>query len=526
MHTALYRKMRPKNFESVIGQIPIITTLQNQLKNETLSHAYLFCGTRGTGKTSTAKIFARAVNCNHSSETGEPCNQCEPCLDILAERNLNVVEIDAASNNGVDNIRDLREEVKYPPSSGKYKVYIIDEVHMLTTAAFNALLKTLEEPPEHIIFILATTDPQKIPATILSRCQRYDFKRVNRQTMCQTLASYMQSEGVKVELSALEYISSVSDGAMRDALSILDQCISLYGNEIISLQNAQSLLGAMDLNSIFLYTDALINKDASKALQIIAQASKEGRDFSRFTADIITHLRNILVASQINEHNEILDYSAETMARFKEQGTRVTPETLVSYIMDMSELQNQLKYSSQERLMLEIFTVKMSAAIKMTECKPVETVDVNEVVRQPMPTESSTVVVDNVDTATGNLLGNKAVVVEVASVEPSNFTDIEDNWNDFCRSIGGLLNSMLSLCKVKSGDGITIACNNNGSLMYIKDHKDKIEKAMKEFFNLPEEPSIVIISDEGYNEASAKTADADEFKDSIQSKVNMQITFE
>jgi len=352
MYTALYRKKRPTSFAAVVEQSHIVTTLTNQLRRGQISHAYLFCGTRGTGKTTTAKIFARAVNCPSSVETGEPCNDCDTCKDILADRNLNVIEIDAASNNGVDNIRDLREEVKYPPSQGAYKVYIIDEVHMLTTAAFNALLKTLEEPPDHVIFILATTDPQKIPATILSRCQRYDFKRITRQGMVSALHKIMESDNHPVETDALEYIASVSDGAMRDALSILDQCLALGGE--LTLAKVQDLLGAVDQQSLFDYTAALIANNTDDALQIITQASKEGRDLSRFLADIIRHLRNILVAAQISDKSDILDYAPETIARFREQGGLISPIALIDYIKDFSEQQNQLLYSSQERLMLEV----------------------------------------------------------------------------------------------------------------------------------------------------------------------------
>ncbi|MCL2014988.1 MAG: DNA polymerase III subunit gamma/tau, partial [Defluviitaleaceae bacterium] len=339
MYTALYRKKRPKNFNSVIGQKAIVATLKNQLHMQRISHAYLFSGTRGTGKTSTAKIFARALNCPQSQTLGEPCNECEICTDILAERSLNVIEIDAASNNGVDNIRELREEVKYPPATGTHKVYIIDEAHMLTVAAFNALLKTLEEPPQHVIFILATTDPQKVPATILSRCQRYDFKRISKADMVETLLDYMAADNVTIEKPALEYIASVSDGAMRDALSILDQCLSLYitaENSVITLTQAQNLLGAVDQNTLFEYTNALFSKNTQKALEIIANAFNEGRDLARLIADIIQHLRNVLVATQIT-NNDILDCSQETLQLYKNQAQN--PMQLIAYIREFSEFQ-------------------------------------------------------------------------------------------------------------------------------------------------------------------------------------------
>ena len=235
-YTALYRKFRPQTFESVIGQEHIVRTLKNQMKTGRVSHAYLFCGTRGTGKTSTAKIFARAINCTNPTADGEPCNECAVCKDILAGRSVNVIEIDAASNNGVDNIREIREEVKYPPTQGKYKVYIIDEVHMLSAAAFNALLKTLEEPPAHVIFILATTDPQKVPATILSRVQRFDFRRITTETIAQTLMGYLKEEGQQATPEAVRYVAHLGDGSMRDSLSILDQCLAFFSGEEVTLE--------------------------------------------------------------------------------------------------------------------------------------------------------------------------------------------------------------------------------------------------------------------------------------------------
>ena len=522
MHTALYRKKRPQTFKDVIGQESIITTLQNQLRSNTVSHAYLLCGTRGTGKTTSAKIFARAVNCPYSAELGDPCNTCEACTDILAERSLNVIEIDAASNNGVDNIRDLREEVKYPPSFGRYKVYIIDEVHMLTTAAFNALLKTLEEPPEHVIFVLATTDPQKIPATILSRCQRYDFKRINRYDMCQTLSDYMDKEGIKVEAAALEYIASASDGAMRDALSILDQCISLYENEDITLDKIQGLLGAVNQGVLFAYTDALLQKNASAALHIISQVSKDGRDLTRFTSDIISHMRNILIAAQINDYQDILDYSSETVEKFKLQGNTTPPETLIEYIKEFSELQNQLRYSSQERLMLEVFTVKLSA-LNSTGAPVAQVPVVNSQVKP--------VKVDILKEEPAAPLINTVEVAENIITEPeaqipksSESNDISSNWAEFCSSLSGLLKSMLALCKVESGEGIKIICNNIGSKQYITDHKDSVAEALVNYFKLPSKPNIVIVADEEYNKPIEQNANM--FKDNIQSQINMPVSFE
>ena len=248
-YTALYRKFRPQEFEDVKGQEHIVTTLKNQIKADRIGHAYLFCGTRGTGKTTIAKILARAVNCEHPID-GSPCNTCKTCRAINEGTSMNVIEIDAASNNGVDNIREIREEVAYRPTTGKYKVYIIDEVHMLSTGAFNALLKTLEEPPSYVIFILATTEAHKIPITILSRCQRYDFRRITAETIAARLQELMDKEGNDVEEKAIRYIAKAADGSMRDALSLLDQCIAFYLGEKLTYEKVLENLGAVDTLSL------------------------------------------------------------------------------------------------------------------------------------------------------------------------------------------------------------------------------------------------------------------------------------
>ena len=531
MYQALYRKKRPSTFKDIVEQQHIVTTLCNQLKGGHISHAYLFCGTRGTGKTTTAKVFARAVNCPESETTGEPCNTCEICMDILAERNLNVIEIDAASNNGVDNIRDLREEVKYPPSVGKYKVYIIDEVHMLTTSAFNALLKTLEEPPEQIIFILATTDPQKIPATILSRCQRYDFKRITREGMVNALAAYMEKENIAVERDALQYIASVSDGAMRDALSILDQCLSLYYGETITLEKVQSLLDAVDRSMLFSYGEALMRDDSASALAIIANTSKAGRDLSRFTADIITHFRNLLVAAQITNHTDILDYAPETVAQYRTQGQSIDPMTLIDYIKEFSELQNQMRYSSQERLALEVCTIKLCNRNKGTWVPPVQ-VQTQAPVKVEVATKPEIEMEPDIpaDIVQETPKPPISVSIEEGPIESKEntgaFGEISEGWSSFCAQLSGLLKSMLALCKVECEDGsITILCRDQGSMNYMKDHKEQIAKDIANYFKLSEAPVIVFKVNAAYNnEDENKGKDA--FKESMSSQINMPIDFE
>ena len=355
-YTALYRKLRPQTLSAVIGQQHIVRTLKNQLKNDRIPHAYLFSGTRGTGKTSTAKIFAKAVNCK-SPINFEPCNSCDSCTSVNSGRSMNVIEIDAASNNSVDNIRELREEVRYPPTDAKYKVYIIDEVHMLSAGAFNALLKTLEEPPSYIIFILATTDPQKIPVTIHSRCQRFDFKRIMANDMQLVLKQYMQEENIAVDDDALRYICELSDGAMRDALSILDHCIAFYFEETITLEKVIDIVGSVDKEIFFRMTNLLNNCKSQSVLELIEEIVANGRDISQFVAELILHFRNLLVAKATLGVG--VDLSQENLEKFNKQSEEIEANTLISFINVFSELQAQLKYASNDRVLLEVTCIKV-----------------------------------------------------------------------------------------------------------------------------------------------------------------------
>jgi len=350
--------MRPKNFDQLVGQEHIVKTLRNQIKSDRISHAYLFCGTRGTGKTSAAKILAKAVNC-FEPDDGQPCGKCDLCQRIENGSDMNVIEIDAASNNSVDNIRDIRDEVKYPPTEGRFKVYIIDEVHMLSSGAFNALLKTLEEPPAHVIFILATTDPQKIPATIHSRCQRFDFKRISVSQISDTLKKYMKNENVSVTDDAVAYIAGIADGAMRDALSIIDQCISFYFGEEITLDKVLDVCGAVDLSVFFEMTDALFEQNGEKCMEIIEDIVINGRDIVQFVNDLITHFRNVIVSLSVSDDSTALGFSRENAQRYREQGIKVDKGFLLELINNFSSLQGMIKYSSNPRVIFEVECIKI-----------------------------------------------------------------------------------------------------------------------------------------------------------------------
>lgn len=358
-YTALYRKWRPQRFEDVKGQDHIVTTLQNQIRSNRIGHAYLFCGTRGTGKTSVAKIFARAVNCE-APVNGSPCGQCPSCQQILAGTSLNVVEIDAASNNGVENIREIREQVQYPPTEGRYRVYIIDEVHMLSTGAFNALLKTLEEPPSYVIFILATTEAHKIPITVLSRCQRYDFRRITVDTITDRLRELTKAENMPVEDRALKYVAKAGDGSMRDALSLLDQCAAFHFGETLTYEHVLDVLGAVD-NQVFreLFR-AIVGKQTKECIKMLEEMVIQGRELSQLIVDLIWFLRNLLILKTTDDAEELLDMSEDNLKLLREDAELADENVLMRYIRVFSELSSRIRYANQKRVLIEITFIKLT----------------------------------------------------------------------------------------------------------------------------------------------------------------------
>lgn len=360
-YMALYRKFRPGGFDDVKGQDHIVTTLRNQVKADRVGHAYLFTGTRGTGKTSVAKILARAVNCEHP-ENGSPCGECGMCRQIADQTSLNVIEIDAASNNGVDNIREIIDEVQYSPTQGRYKVYIIDEVHMLSTGAFNALLKTLEEPPAYVMFILATTEVHKIPVTILSRCQRYDFHRITTDTITARLQELMEKEQVEYEEKALRYVAKAADGSLRDALSLLDECLAFHYKEVLTYDKVLDVLGAVDIEVFSKMLRNILSCNVASCLTLLDELIINGRELGQFVMDFAWYLRNVLLIKTSDRGKDMVDVSSENLVLLQEDAKAVEEDILIRYIRILSELSNQMRYAVQKRVLLEVTLVKL--------CKP------------------------------------------------------------------------------------------------------------------------------------------------------------
>ncbi|MGL5329879.1 MAG: DNA polymerase III subunit gamma/tau [Peptostreptococcaceae bacterium] len=432
MHKALYRVYRPRKFEDVVGQEHITKTLKNQIENNNVGHAYLFSGTRGTGKTSTAKIFARAVNCL-DSQNQEPCNECEVCKDILSDSIMDVVEIDAASNNSVDDIRELRESVKYSPTKSKYKVYIIDEVHMLSQGAFNALLKTLEEPPSYVIFILATTEPHKIPATILSRCQRFDFKRVTVKDITSRMQRICKEENIEVEDKALNLIARNSQGALRDALSILDQCIS-FGDNKIEYKNVVELLGTVNIEQLFDLAQYIINQDTKESLKILNEFIIWGKDIRNLVNDLIDHFRNLMICKVSNDLDEIISLPEEIVEQLKSQADTVNNNDLIRILNILSTTQDNIKTASNPRVVAEITMMKIAQPMfdesKEALIKRIENLE------QAIESGNIKVTTVSESKASNEITADESEeVVEYEQVKSEDVKLIEQSWKNILKSI-------------------------------------------------------------------------------------------
>ncbi len=398
-YQALYRKWRPLVFEDVVGQDHVSETLKNSIKTGRIAHAYLFCGTRGTGKTSSAKIFSRAVNCTNSHD-GNPCNECDTCRGILDGSILDVYEMDAASNSGIDNIREIREEVNYSPTSCKYKVYIVDEAHMLTTEAFNALLKTLEEPPAHVIFILATTEPHKIPATIHSRCQRFDFRRIGIDDIERRLNKIVKAEEIAITPDALEFVAELADGSMRDGLSILDQCIA-FSRDCLRYDDVVDIVGTADRRVLFSTSDSIAEYDSKSALNIIDEFLKKGKEAPNFIEELIAHFRALMICKSTDSPGEILEKTEEAIAKYKEQAEKFSIDRLIYSISILGEFLLMTKKMSAPNVVVEMAMVKLCTpesgqdatelAMRVDKLeKELESIKTNGVAVKKTPTKAKT----------------------------------------------------------------------------------------------------------------------------------------
>ena len=469
-YTSLYRKFRPLEFEDVKGQEHIVKTLQNQVMANRVGHAYLFCGTRGTGKTTLAKILARAVNCEHPVN-GSPCNECAVCKGILKQTSMNVIEIDAASNNGVDNIREIIDEVQYSPTEGRYKVYIIDEVHMLSAGAFNALLKTLEEPPSYVIFILATTEVHKIPITILSRCQRYDFRRISIDTIAKRMEELMEKEDVKVEEKALRYVAKAADGSMRDGLSLLDQCIAFHYGELLTYDKVLEVLGAVDIEVFQQLLGYILKGNVVAIMELLEELVIKGRELGQFVIDFTWYLRNLMLLKTSEMAADMIEVSTENLELLKQMAQEVELETLLRYIRIFSDLSNQVKYASQKRVLIEVACIKL--------CKPeMETsydslIDRLRVLEQKM--EQGIVVTERPAGAVAAAGAQEANIEQatptiLVDALPEDVKHVASNWNQIIHSISGPLQAMLMNAKltVNEGNVLVLAFDEDMDRSYIE----------------------------------------------------------
>lgn len=362
MYTALYRAERPEIFEEILGQEHIVKILRHQIAADTVGHAYLFCGTRGTGKTTTARILAKGVNCTDSDKSGRPCGKCAACRSISEGNFPDVIEIDAASNNGVDNIRELRESVKYPPVIGRKKVYIIDEVHMLSAGAFNALLKTLEEPPENIMFILATTEPQKLPQTILSRCMKFDFKRIPQQLIMSGMQRICEDRGVEISENALRLLANCADGSVRDGLSVLDQVLAA-GDKKIDREKVLEYIGTAGEDFFIELTEKVSLRNVSEALVLVDEALADGKDVRSLMHDWLGYYRNLMVTKFVKNPEDLLNMSQENIQKIRSQSERISMDEINDAIMNLAKMINDARWSAQPRVLLELAVVNIATQL-------------------------------------------------------------------------------------------------------------------------------------------------------------------
>ncbi len=495
MYQALYRKQRPKDFREIVGQDHIVRTLKNQIQNERVSHAYLFCGTRGTGKTSCSLVFSKAINCL-SPIDNEPCNECDSCLQINNGNSMDVFEIDAASNNGVDNIRDIKDEINYPPTVSKYKIYIIDEVHMLSTGAFNALLKTLEEPPSHAIFILATTDPQKLPQTILSRCQRYDFKRIKAFDMKASLLEVCKKEGREIEENAIDYICLLSDGAMRDALSLLDQAFSYFFDEKITLQNVLEIVGSVDKKVFFEFTDSLIEFNSVKVIEIINNLIMNSSDITQFVTEEIKHLRDLLVAK--SNALDSLSYSESTINLLIDQSQRIESMQLIFFIEEYSKLLSELKFTKNQRILFETGSLKLCNALIYDDNQDALMHKIKKLEDMVMKLESNPVSAQPIATIQKEE-PKEEIKVNITKAIPSDILKVKENWSAIISKMDmptqSFFKTNVKIGYVDNGESdiLYLVCSSNAE--FFRKRSESLDKILKEMYQKEYNMKFIEISE-------------------------------
>lgn len=486
-YTALYRKFRPLCFEDVKGQEHIVTTLKNQIRADRIGHAYLFTGTRGTGKTTIAKILARAVNCENPKD-GSPCGECASCKRILAGTGVNVIEMDAASNNGVEDVRGIVEDISYSPAEGKYKVYIIDEVHMLSPSAFNALLKTLEEPPSYVIFILATTEVHKIPITILSRCQRYDFKRISIETIAARLRELMEKEGVQVQDRALNYIAKTADGSMRDALSLLERCVSFYYGEELTYDRTLEVLGAVDTDVFSRLLRSVLEEDAAGCISLLEEMVMQGRELVQFVGDFTWYLRNLLLIKTADTAamEDVIGVSSDNLKKLKEEARMADTGTIMRYIRVLSELSGQLRLSAQKRIMIEMTLIKL--------CRPQMEGDMESLADRVRTLERKVekgIPIQNISAAGGGAaqdgITKDGIAVRKAPLPaalPEELRQVAERWSSIAAGIGQPMRTYLR--------GVRLSVDNENRLVFAsadrtqydwlstEEHRAQIEESIEQ----------------------------------------------
>lgn len=489
MYTALYRTQRPEVFDEILGQEHIVKILRNQIQTGSVSHAYLFCGTRGTGKTTTARILAKAVNCLEEGE--RPCGKCSHCQAIKDGNFMDVIEIDAASNNGVENIRELRESVKYPPAVGNKKVYIIDEVHMLSTGAFNALLKTLEEPPEHVMFILATTEPQKLPPTILSRCMRLDFRRVSQKVIAENMKAICHMRGVEVTEDAARLLANCADGSVRDGLSILDQVLA-GGDKVVDRDKVLEYVGTTGEDFFIELTELVSLKKSAEALLLLNDVLLEGKDVKQIMKDWVSHYRGLLITKFVKDAGDMLNMSAENLKRLEEQSKQVSLEEIDFAVTRLSKTINEARWSTNPRVLLELAIVAIAAGGER-----------EEVVYRRAETPKATVNVQEIPAAKTSVTGPEKTKAEVEEIHISAsnealwhsiFEEAEDSAGSF-----NLIRSGTQLFEVGS-DSFTVIANSSFTQRYVEQKKRQLEdlmqarmgKRMKLVCKLKEDAAITI----------------------------------